>query len=109
MFYDGLLDDLSANHDRYGHLSNILADQRSRDVLDAVLAFRQTLDPLKLAGIVNNDDLYAPEGLIEFSDREVYVDGGSYDGDTIRTFIDRVGGRFNEIYAFEPDPATFKN
>ena len=107
MFYDGLLDDLSANHDRYGHLSNILADQRSRDVLDAVLAFRQTLDPLKLAGIVNDDDLYAPEGLIEFSDREVYVDGGSYDGDTIRTFIDRVGGRFNEIYAFEPDPATF--
>jgi FkbM family methyltransferase len=108
MFYDGLLDDLANNRDQYLWLHDVLADERSRDVLAAVLAYRQTLDPAMLKSVLDDDDLYAPKGLMRFSDDEVYVDGGSYDGDTIRTFIERVGGRFKAIYAFEPDPVTFK-
>jgi FkbM family methyltransferase len=107
MFYEGLLADLWDNRDRYVDLNRRLADERSRDVLDAVLAFRQTLDPTLLKPVLDNDDLYGPKGLIAFSDDEVYVDGGSYDGDTVRTFIERVRGRFADIYAFEPDPVTF--
>ena len=64
-------------------LSGQLADQRSRDVLDAVLAFRQTLDPIMLKHVLDGDDLYVPKGLIEFSDHEVYVYAGSYDGDSV--------------------------
>ena len=108
MFYDGLLDDLWQNRERYAHLNERLADERSRNVLNAVLAFRQTLDPAMLKPVLDEDDLYAPKGLIEFSDREVYVDGGSYDGDTIRTFAQRVGNRFEHVYAFEPDPITYR-
>ncbi len=108
MFYDGLLDDLWQNRDRYAQLNDRLADERSRDVLDAVLAFRQTLDPLMLKPVLDDDDLYAPKGLIEFSDHEVYVDGGSYDGDTIRTFARCVGNKFKHVYAFEPDPVTYQ-
>lgn len=107
MFYDGLLDDLWDNRDQYARLVDRLADARSRDVLNAVLAFRQTLDPAVLKPVLDDDDLYAPKGLVDFSDNEVYVDGGSYDGDTIRTFIERVHGRFSDVYAFEPDPVTF--
>ena len=108
MFYDGLLDDLTNNRDQYRWLHDVLADNRSRDVLAAVLAYRQTLDAAMLKSVLDDDDLYAPKGLMRFSDDEVYVDGGSYDGDTIGTFIERVGGRFKNIYAFEPDPVTFK-
>jgi FkbM family methyltransferase len=108
MFYNGLLDDLWQNRDRYAGLNDRLADARSRDVLNAVLTFRQTLDPAMLKPVLDDDDLYAPKGLIEFSDREVYVDGGSYDGDTIRTFAQRVGNRFEHVYAFEPDPITYR-
>jgi FkbM family methyltransferase len=107
MFYDGMLDDLWNNRDRYARLYDQLSDQRSRDVLDAVLAFRQTLDPVALKNVLDDDDLYAPKGLIAFSNEEIYVDGGSYDGDTIRAFVRRVGNRFVRIYAFEPDPVTF--
>jgi FkbM family methyltransferase len=107
MFYDGMLDDLWTNRDRYAQLSYRLADQRSRDVLDAVLAFRQTFDPVALKPVLDDDDLYAPKGLIAFSGGEIYVDGGSYDGDTIRAFMRRVDNRFERIYAFEPDPVTF--
>jgi FkbM family methyltransferase len=108
MFYNELLDDLWAHRREYQALNDRLADDRSREVLDAVLGFRQTLDPAVLQPVISDHDLYAPEGLFEFTDNEVYVDGGSYDGDTIRTFVDRVHGRFADIYAFEPDPVTFK-
>lgn len=108
MFYQNLLDDLWANRGKYETLHDRLADDRSRQVLDAVLGFRQTLDPRILQQVLSEDDLYAPKGLFEFTSNEAYVDGGSYDGDTIRAFIDRVHGRFDDIYAFEPDPATFE-
>jgi len=108
MFYDGLLDDLWQNRERYLRLNSQLADRRSRDVLDAVLGFRQTLDPSVLSPVLDDDDLYAPKNLIAFSDDEVYVDGGSYDGDTIRSFAKAVNGRFDHVYAFEPDPVTYR-
>jgi FkbM family methyltransferase len=107
MFYDGLLDDLCTDRAEYQALSERLADDHSRQVLDAVIGFRRTLDPAVLAPLVTEHDLYGPEGLFEFANDEVYVDGGSYDGDTIRSFIERVHGRFDAVYAFEPDPVTF--
>jgi len=107
MFYNGLLDDLWAHRSEYQALNDRLADDRSRQVLDAVIGFRRTLDPAVLRPVVSEEDLYAPQGLFEFTDDEVYVDGGAYDGDTIRTFINRVRGRFADVYAFEPDPVTF--
>jgi FkbM family methyltransferase len=108
MFYDGLLEDLWQNRDCYTRLNDRLADGRSRDVLNAVLNFRQTLDPSFIRPVLDDDDLYAPKNLIEFTEAEVYVDGGSYDGDTIRSFAKSVSGRFDHVYAFEPDPVTYR-
>lgn len=108
MFYENLLDDLVVHRAEIQVLHDRLADDRSRQVLDAVIGFRRTLDPAVLQPVVTDHDLYAPEGLFEFADDEVYVDGGSFDGDTIRSFIDRVHGRFSDVYAFEPDPVTFE-
>ncbi len=107
MFYADLLEDLCAHRSEYELLHSRLADDNSRQVLDAVIGFRRTLDPAVLRPVLSEHDLYAPEGLFEFADDEVYVDGGSYDGDTIRTFIERVHGRYSDVYAFEPDPVTF--
>jgi FkbM family methyltransferase len=107
MFYNELLDDLWANQSEYQMLRDRLADDRSRQVLDAVIGFRRTLDPALLQPVVSEHDLYAPEDLFTFGDDEVYVDGGAFDGDTIRSFIARVDGRFGAVYAFEPDPVTY--
>ena len=60
-----------------------------------------------LQPVLSEEDLYAPDGLFEFGSNEVYVDAGTFDGDTIRSFIERVHGRFDAIYGFEPDPVTF--
>jgi len=106
MFYEGLLEDTWENREQYSWLARELSDNKSRDVLDAVLTFRQTLDPHVLAPVVE-PELYQSDGLLGYGDDEVYIDGGAFDGDTIRLFSSRVGGRYTRIYAFEPDPTTF--
>lgn len=106
IFYRGLIEDLLEQRDRYRALAARLADDLSRRVLDAAIGFRLTLDAELLRPIVEWD-LYGPAGLLTYGDDEVYVDAGSYDGDTIRLFIERVHGRFARILAFEPDRATF--
>lgn len=40
-------------------------------------------------------------------DEEVFIDAGSYNGDTIREFIDWNGGNYKRIYAFEPNKDMF--
>jgi FkbM family methyltransferase len=106
MFYTNWLEDLAENRERYLALASALADDRSLQVLDAALGFRQTLDPIYLRAVVE-DGLYAPKGLFQFSDNEIYVDAGSYDGDSVRAFVEHVNDRFERVYAFEPDPQTF--
>jgi FkbM family methyltransferase len=52
-------------------------------------------------------DQYFPSDLFALDDREVFVDCGAFDGDTLRDFTARRLGRFGHVYALEPDPATF--
>ena len=47
---------------------------------------------------------YFPDDVVSPRDDEVFVDGGAYDGDTIRAFLARSSCR--SIHAFEPDPSN---
>ncbi len=107
MFYDGFVDDIFNNRPRYLELAEQLHDEESVRVLDRVLGYRLTLDAALLAEVIDWD-LYGFSGLVEFQDDEVYVDGGAYDGDSVRMFIDHVHGKYERVLAFEPDPQTFK-
>lgn len=51
--------------------------------------------------------IYFPSDLCQLTDREVFVDCGAYDGDTVRSFLKQSQGAFARIFAFEPDPASF--
>jgi FkbM family methyltransferase len=106
MFYDGWLEDLVENLDQYKWLAETLADDTSRAHLDAILRYRLTGSLDEILDIIDWE-VYQPKGLIAFDEHEVYVDGGAYDGDTIKLFIDRVGGKFDGVVAFEPDPDTY--
>jgi FkbM family methyltransferase len=105
-FYASWLEDLFDNRSRYGHLASVLGDDFSRRVLDAIIGYRLTCDPLLLAPIVEWD-LYGPADLLNYGEHEVFIDGGSFDGDTVKLFVDRVHDRYDRVLAFEPDPATF--
>lgn len=107
IFYKGWLEDLVGNRDRYRELHATLADERSRKTLDAILGYRLSGDASVLGPMIEWD-LYATTDLFQLGTDEVYVDAGAFDGDTTRLFIERTKGRFEKVYAFEPDPDTFR-
>ena len=107
MFYDGFVDDIYDNLPQYQELAQKLQDEASVKVLDRILGYRLTLDAALLADVIDWD-LYGFSGLVEFHDNEVYVDGGAYDGDSVRMFINNVHGKYDRVLAFEPDPQTFQ-
>jgi FkbM family methyltransferase len=107
MFHVGWFEDLWENRQRYADLASRLGDDASREVLDAVLGYRQTLVPETLADIVRPHDSYVPNDLFVLREDEIYIDGGAFDGDTTGLFIERADGRFARVFCFEPDPATY--
>lgn len=55
----------------------------------------------------NSEDQYFVDGIIKLNSREVFLDCGSYRGDTLNTFLNLSRNRFCEYYAFEPDFENF--
>lgn len=47
------------------------------------------------------------ETLFDFSEAETYMDLGAYRGETIDEFLALTEGRYEHIYAVEPDPKNF--
>jgi FkbM family methyltransferase len=81
----------------------LLTDEESRRQYVAHLRFRLRLDHEALPPCAA-DNYFPPGVLPELPPDTVFVDGGAYDGDTLRAFLAHQRGRFGRIYAFEPDP-----
>jgi len=80
-------------------------DTESRRTLDALMLYRLTWDQHWLDAVrMPEKSIYFADGLLPIGEDEVLVDGGAYDGDTVRAFSARVGGRYRHIHAFELDP-----
>jgi FkbM family methyltransferase len=94
--------------DEYLALEPLLGDQTSIETLFALLLYHLTTDREHLLSVNRpGEATYFRSGLFELSEREVYADCGSYDGDSVQKFLQVTAGRFKCIHAFEPDPANF--
>jgi len=96
---------LEANKARFGAAYALLADDLSRETFAAFINGKLGGTPDALAELSRKEQ-YFPREIIGLSDREVFVDGGAYTGDTLLTFLRLTGGRCGRCCAFEPDPAT---
>lgn len=96
---------LEAHKAQFGAAYDLLADDLSRKTFEAFLNAKLGGAAGALAA-VSCKEQYFPKGIIELSDREVFVDGGAYTGDTLLTFLRLSGARSARCHAFEPDPAT---
>lgn len=82
-------------------LSKTLADNKSRETLEAVVKGR-------ISGEVENfqqcyvPDQYYPSDIIQLTDGEVMVELGSNKGETLLKFIERCPN-YRSVYCFEPD------
>lgn len=85
--------------DGYAHVT----DERSKREFAAQIAWRCTLDYARLPAPDPPSAMYFPADVMKIGERESLADCGAFDGDSIRMFLDRTGGRFDRIHACEPD------
>lgn len=86
------------------NLYELLLDDNSKAELMSSLKFRLTLD--------FNNILTNPVPIFSYLKNLLpsnchYIDGGAFDGDTIKEFLKMAGDSFTKISAFEPDPLNF--
>ena len=82
----------------------LLGDELSRRTYAAFLNAKLG-EPEGLREVWRKDQ-YFPEGIITLSEREVFVDGGAYTGDTLLAFIRKAKNKYARCCAFEPEPAN---
>lgn len=56
-------------------------------------------------GLVPNtaSECYYEEGKILLDENEVFIDGGTFVGDSVEQFVRMTNGKYEKIYSFEPD------
>ena len=67
-------------------LRAMLADEKSRDLLDQIIKFRQSLDLNDLPVAAGMSSQYFPDDIPIRREEVYFVDCGAYDGDTVSAF-----------------------
>jgi len=88
--------------------SEILDDEESKSILSARINFIKTSNGNCFDNIDTTKPEYFLNNFYEFTDKEVYVDLGAYNGDTILKFVNIVKSEYKKIIAFEPDKKNYK-
>ncbi|MFA6016662.1 MAG: FkbM family methyltransferase [Patescibacteria group bacterium] len=85
-------------------LYKILEDKKSKKVFEQLIINRLTLDHNALVKVIDKmEKEYFDPSIIKLIKNEVFVDGGGFDGDTVRKFIKVSHRDFSQIHTFEPD------
>ncbi len=92
--------DILAKIMRISEAYNVLEDQESRQTFCDILRYRISGKTAFLERVYIPTQ-YFLDDIFEFSDCEVFVDGGAAQGDTVIKFMDVVNNQYKKIYAFE--------
>ena len=84
----------------------MLGDEPSKRELREQLLWRYWLDFSALSPPLDASDTYFPMDLLSPVPDEVFVDCGSFDGESTRRFNRHWGEEFRHVFAFEPDPVN---
>lgn len=95
------------NRFKIEQLKNIVFDDKSKITVDAIINNRLFGDFKVFENIFEND-IFFPSDIFDLAKIRVFVDIGAFYGDTLLTYKNKVKNDFEMIYAFEPDPFSFK-
>ncbi len=104
------------NNDRVKNVLSLLCDQESKDVFSKMIDFRCFSVYKKLPNYSVKTQYFFND-FFNYSENEVFVDCGAYNGDTIRKFKkymktrgkNGAGGGIRKIVAFEPDTNNYND
>ncbi len=84
-----------------------LADEQSRKVFADIINYKIS-GKIKYLFDCETERLSDLNSIFTFSQDEIYLDLGAYNGDTVKEFLQLTGGRYKKIIAVEPDRRNFK-
>ena len=82
-----------------------LSDAQSKSTMEDIIAYRLSGDPRVLDAYAYRPQEQYFEDFLSLS-KEVFVDGGAYDGETTRLFLAKYADCLR-VHLFEPDPENF--
>lgn len=85
-----------------------LSDERSKAVYLGLLNGKISLDSKYLVDIADPDeDQYFDKDIIHLDENEIFCDCGSYNGDTLETFVTLSGSKYKKYIAIEADKEIY--
>jgi FkbM family methyltransferase len=90
----------------FARARDMLADETSRDLFDAIVRYRRSGD-LAYCPAPSLDDEYTPRDLPRLIEPLHIIDCGAFTGVAIHKFL-KAGYTIDSFVAFEPDPENFK-
>lgn len=97
---------IGMNRERISQVYDFLEDYESKIIYKTMIECRINYNIDVLSRTCHGVQ-YFPEDIFQLGDKEVFIDGGAFDGDTIDAFRKAVNDKFEYIYAFEPDIQNF--
>ena len=95
------------NAEKLNAVYDLLADSLSRQTFADVINYKISGKTEYLTHCTSPRAEVFSE-IIRLSDNETYIDMGAYNGDTILEFRELTGGRYDKIFAMEPDGRNFR-
>lgn len=97
---------IEKNRESLREVYDLLSDEESKRVMENYIFARLTGDLDALSALNSRKYLYDYK-LLGLQNKDVVVDAGAFDGDTIREMEQYINGKLSFVYAFEPDGITF--
>lgn len=85
----------------------LMEDELSKKVFLNLLQYKYTKEDELIEEVFNENEKQYYFDKFNFTEHEVFIDGGACQGDTILNFINNMNGNYDKIYAFEPNRAYY--
>lgn len=89
----------------------LLSDNKSREILQNLINYRISRDLKYLDGMEEANQYFPPReelSVIRGEGADTFLDLGAYDGDSLRCFVDYVGGKYKKIIAVEASRKNYE-
>ena len=106
-YWDGMIDDIKTNFDKYQNIYTLLKDDISKNQFYNIIKFRMSYDINFMRGFSAIEHLQYFEDFLNLGDNEVFIDIGGYDGFTSEEFINRCPN-YKSVHIFEPEEKNIK-
>lgn len=97
--------DRNALKEKIERLKGLMSDSRSKEIIDAI--FQKRMEDINDFSDIMEDNQYFVKELVKKDKDAVFVDGGAYDGETVRQFQRFQDNCFKKVYSFEMDKENF--